>query len=47
MQPGLGLALSRNRTRLMDGDLSYRYENGLSIFELTLPLAADQAGRLR
>jgi signal transduction histidine kinase len=36
---GLGLTLSRQLARLMDGDLTYRHENGKSIFECTLPLA--------
>ncbi len=36
---GLGLSVSRQLARAMDGDLAYRVENGLSIFELTLPAA--------
>ena len=35
---GLGLAISRKLARLMGGDLTYRYEDGESIFELTLPV---------
>jgi len=34
---GLGLAVSRTLARLMGGDLAYRYDNGESLFELTLP----------
>jgi signal transduction histidine kinase len=33
---GLGLAISRKLARLMGGDLTYRYQDGESIFELTL-----------
>ena len=36
---GLGLAISRQLARLMGGDLTYRYENGESVFELTLPIS--------
>jgi signal transduction histidine kinase len=35
---GLGLHISLTLAGLMDGDLTYRYEHGKSIFELTLPL---------
>lgn len=34
---GLGLAVSRTLARLMEGDLTYRYEHDESLFELTLP----------
>ncbi len=34
---GLGLTVSRQLARLMGGDLNYRYEEDVSIFELTLP----------
>jgi len=34
---GLGLAISRQLARLMGGDLTYRHENGESIFEFVLP----------
>ena len=36
---GLGLAISRRLARLMDGDLIYRYEDGESVFEFSLPEA--------
>lgn len=36
---GLGLAISRQLANRMDGDLTYRHEDGESIFELTLPRA--------
>lgn len=36
---GLGLAVSRRLARLMGGDLTYRHQNGQSIFELSLPTA--------
>ncbi len=36
---GIGLHVSRTLARAMDGDLTYRYEGGRSVFELTLPLA--------
>ncbi|NOY56030.1 MAG: EAL domain-containing protein [Actinobacteria bacterium] len=34
---GIGLSLSRTLARLMGGDLTYRRDNGRTIFELTLP----------
>ena len=37
---GLGLAVSRQLARLMGGDLTYRHQDGYSIFELFLPVAA-------
>lgn len=36
---GLGLTVSRQLARLMQGDLSYRYRDGWSVFELKLPAA--------
>ena len=36
---GLGLFVSRTLARLMGGDLTYRREDGITIFELTLPRA--------
>lgn len=38
---GLGLHVSRTLARAMQGDLTYRYEDGCSVFELTLPGATD------
>jgi hypothetical protein len=34
---GLGLTVSRDLARLMEGNLVYRRTNGESIFEMTLP----------
>ena len=39
---GLGLAVARRLARLMDGDLTYRYQGGLSVFELRLPAIMAQ-----
>jgi signal transduction histidine kinase len=36
---GLGLAISRELARRMDGDLSYTYRDGISVFQLDLPPA--------
>ncbi|MFQ5524507.1 MAG: sensor histidine kinase, partial [Acidimicrobiia bacterium] len=38
---GLGLAVSRRLARLMSGDLTYLYQDGHSIFELSLPVVAE------
>lgn len=40
---GLGLAVSLRLATLMDGDLVYRYQDGRSVFELTLPAAGTAA----
>ena len=37
---GLGLSVARRLARLMDGDLTYRYDDGWSTFVLSLPVAA-------
>jgi signal transduction histidine kinase len=39
---GLGLSVSRQLARLMDGDLQYISDSGQSVFELTLPLADQE-----
>lgn len=36
---GLGLSVARRLARLMDGDLVYRYQDGMSCFVLSLPRA--------
>ena len=36
---GLGLAVARKLCQLMEGDLTYRRDDGWSVFELTLPTA--------
>ena len=36
---GLGLNVSRRLARLMGGDLTYRYEDGISTFALSLPVS--------
>ena len=38
---GIGLAISRELARLMGGDLTYRYEDDRSVFELSLPAKVD------
>lgn len=39
---GLGLTISRRLARLMGGDLTYRREEGWSVFELALPAAQGE-----
>lgn len=41
---GIGLSVSRHLSRLMGGDLTYRHEDGQSIFELRLPAAGAGVG---
>ena len=36
---GLGLSVSKRLAEAMDGDLTYRYDQGQSVFELALPTA--------
>ena len=38
---GLGLTVSRQLAELMDGELDYSYENGLSTFSVRLPTGQD------
>ena len=40
---GIGLTISRKLARLMGGDLTYRYQAGRSVFDLTLPPAPQRA----
>ncbi len=44
---GLGLHVSRELARAMHGDLTYRVEDGLSIFELTLPTSGNGMRSIR
>jgi PAS domain S-box-containing protein len=39
---GLGLYVSRHLARLMGGDLTYRRQDGVTIFELALPVAEPE-----
>lgn len=39
---GIGLSVSRHLSRLMGGDLVYRYQRGWSVFELRLPAVEAQ-----
>lgn len=39
---GLGLTVARSLVRLMEGDLRYRYRDGESIFEVTIPAATTE-----
>jgi PAS domain S-box-containing protein len=40
---GFGLAVCRHLAELMDGDLTYRRQGGLNLFELILPRASGQS----
>ena len=40
---GVGLPVARTLARLMGGDLQYRREGGMTVFELTLPLLFDES----
>ena len=42
---GLGLTVARTLVRLMDGDLTYAYANGESVFRMTVPAAAPEYRR--
>ncbi len=39
---GLGLTISRRLARAMDGDLTYQYVDGMSLFAITLPIDAPR-----
>jgi signal transduction histidine kinase len=41
---GIGLSVSRHLSRLMGGELTFRHEDGQSIFELRLPAAGAGVG---
>jgi PAS domain S-box-containing protein len=43
---GLGLAVARKLCKLMGGDLTYRRDDGWSVFEVTLPTAQEGAAAL-
>ena len=43
---GLGLAVARKLCQLMGGDLTYRRDEGWSVFEVTLPTAPEAADAL-
>ena len=43
---GLGLTVARTLMRLMDGDLTYSYREGESVFHITLPAAVSDDERL-
>jgi len=44
---GLGLTIARRLARAMDGDLTYRYENGQSLFSVTLPINSARPAVIR
>ncbi len=44
---GIGLTISRSLARMMDGDLTYRYEDGISIFEMVLASSQAPEGHTR
>jgi len=44
---GIGLSVSRHLSRLMGGDLTYRHENGWSVFEMRLRAAEAPEKKLR
>ncbi|MFP3914092.1 MAG: ATP-binding protein, partial [Actinomycetota bacterium] len=41
---GVGLSVSRLLARLMGGDVTYEYRNGMSLFEVTLPALTGALG---
>ena len=39
---GLGLTVAKSLVRLMEGDISYRYKDGKSVFAVTIPAATEE-----